>query len=428
MFVAEHAPGHAATGGSLVSSLNDFLNAISADNADAISIAGAAIGLAAQIGSIASGVVAVVQFIENTINPANAQVLSAITKLDSDLQQAKSDIELQAAANFISTALQNFDVAIETAQTDFSRLTDYLSDPKLTDDFIQARINECFTANAFFADNDDLWQWAWLDAPKYSDMWSGTIAPPQTEFVFNYTPLPYLLRSIYILLAVVGALRPSEYTASPFQDRLNKSRTRLETVHSTIQSAIVSTRIPQPQDIEYISYERTFERLGTNWINAQGRGLPFVAGDPSLWPYGAVEIYSGANNVDTYWPFLPLKVYPADGATFTGSFMGLLRLRIADHQKKLYTGIGLPSVRQGINQLRAMTGQPPLPDQPFGVWSLKEIFTILGIPLLGSWLTSMVPFLKAAPPYSGGILFPLVNGQYPPSPLPKSFRSLFAAP
>ena len=411
-----------------MSSLNDFLNTISADNADAISVAGTAIGLAAQIGSIASGVVAVVQFIENTINPVDAQVLAAIGMLDSDLEQAKNDIELQAAANFLSATLQNYDSAIETAQTDFSRLSDYLSDPNLTDDFIQNRIDECFTANEYFGDNDNLWQWSWLDAPKYSDIWSGTIAPSESEFVFDYTPLPYLLRSIYILLAVVGALKPSEYTASPFQDRLNKSRSRLETVHNTIQAAIFPTRIPQPQDVEFISYEQTYERLGTNWINAQGGGLPFVAGDPSLWPYGAVQVYSGTNIVDTYWPYMPLKVDPADGATFTGSFMGLLRLRIEDHKKMLYTRVGLPAVRMGINQLRAMTGHPFLSDKPYETWSFKEIFQILGIPLPGSWLTSIAPSLKTAPPYSGGELFPLTDGLYPPSPLPKSLRSLFSAP
>lgn len=411
-----------------MSSLKDFINAVSADNADIISVAGATIGLGAQIGSILSGGISVVQFVQNIINPADAKVLAAIAQLTTDLEQAKHDIELQAAANFLSTTLQNFDTNIAAAANDLARLSDYLTDPTLSEDFIQTKIDECFTANQFFADNDDLWQWSWLDAPKYKDVWSGTVAPPQSASVFNYTPLPYLLRSIYILVTVVGALKPSEYTASPFLDRLDSSLTRLQMVHDTIQAAIVPTRIPQPLDVEYVSYEQATERLGTDWINVLGGGLPFPAGDPSLWPFGAVEMFSGANIVDSYWAFLPLEIDPAGGTAITASFLALLQLRIEDHKKTLYGRIGLPVVRQSMNDLRAITGQPLLSDRPFDTWSFKEAFAILGIPLPASWSKSLVPFLKGTPPYSGGVLFPPAEGNYPPSALPKSFRSLFAPP
>jgi hypothetical protein len=97
------------------------------------------------------------------------------------------------------------------------------------------------------------------------------------------------------------------------------------------------------------------------------------------------------------------------------NFLTLVQFRIIRKQKALYIQLGMPVVRQVINQLRQLTGQSPITDVPYETWPIEEVASTLGLSLpkptfkeaiLPPWLTeperlepSLSSFLGQTPPY-----------------------------
>jgi hypothetical protein len=408
-----------------MSNLSDFFNAINGDSVDAIGAAGGLIGVVSQLVGAASGAISIFQWFTTQGQPSNAAIGAALAKLQADVQAAQNAVDTGVAALGLQSNYKAVDDVMDDATGVFGTLPTI--DPN-DETSVSSAITTCYTAMAALRDDTgSKWTVPFADgASSYSDTWSGSLFPPHSDVMFSYTyALPQFIRSISFFIAVIAALKPAalaDYTAD-----LVLCANRLQTVHDTILSAIVPTKIPLVDSIAYASSSGTdFLHLETDWSNSNPGQPILAAGDPNQWPFGAVEEYSGANIVSSYWPYLPFQIEPG---TIPDNFIQLLQLRIEDRKKTLYMRVGLPAVRQTIHQLHVITGQPPSSDTPYEARSFKEVFAILGVQLPGSWGESIVPFLRAIPPYSGGLLFPGSLGKmYPPSALPKSFRSLFAPP
>lgn len=209
-----------------------------------------------------------------------------------------------------------------------------------------------------------------------------------------------------------------------------KCSAKLQSVHDTIMNGITSTRLPTPADVAYVGISADLDVWKSPWYGQQTSLSTPSWDSPELWPFGAVDIYTSRNNVQSYSPFMPYEFQPGDPGPLPESFCSLVRLRIEDCMKDLYTTLGLPVVRGTIKSLQVLTSQPVTGGMPYEWWSLRNAASVLGLPQSGSgqtafWSTLQGLLLKT-PPYTGGDLFPVEAGEtYPRTPLPTSFRSLF---
>jgi hypothetical protein len=405
--------------------LDDFLNLILPDEHEGVTMAAGFFGLLADI----SGGVGLLQMV-NVLQPADDQVVKALAMLQKTVEAGIADTNTRIAAEGMLAKIRDIDSGMYAANGVFGQLPTIIPQiASLSEGEILAYIETTFQATQFFTDYPDKWQAAWLDAPKYNDGWSGTVFPPQSQFVFNYTcVLPQFVRSIYIHLTVIAALQPSALTGS--LNQIGKCVTQLQTVHDTIADVgLVDTKVPGQADVAKVDWASGLESWQSNWFDGKVvRGQNVVGGDPHLWPFGAVEMFSGTSIRDSYWPFLPFRMDPASSQPYPDTFFRLIKLRMANLRKALYKQVGLPEIRNVINQLIAISGQPIPTSNPYEQWSFREALTILGIQLNGSgaW-TSLLAALKPVQPYSGGLLFPIeADLRYPPAALPMSFRGLFA--
>jgi hypothetical protein len=424
------------------SALSDFANAVTASSVDFLTVAGAAIPLAGQIFGVVTGAIGVFNFIQSQTNADN-NVLAQIKILENLLQEDFHDTNVHITQEALDKKRSDLDTALADAVTVFGKLADWVADSTLDADFREEQLAKCFKATVIFTDPqsgaEGNWTLLWEDAPKYDDGWS-TLPPPQADHVFHYTiSLPYFLRAIYIFVTASVAWRPGGLNETD-KTQLGKCADQLQIVHDTITApgntptGLVGTRIPNVSprasaggDVLWVfGVGDPDEELQTSWYGDGGSAA--VVPQSGLWPFGAVEEYSVANIVDSYWPFLPFRLDPRF-TTIGDDFIALLRLRIEDRRKTLYRRIGMPNLIQTINQLRTIAGQPTLTGKPWDTWSFKEALGILGLPLQRPVFGTLRTFLQPIPPYSGGVLYPQSAGQsFPPSPLPKSFRSLFMVP
>jgi hypothetical protein len=405
-----------------VSNLADFLNQVADDSKNATNQAGGLLGLTADL----SGAIGLVQWFQNLGQPSNADLQAALDKLQATVNAARQATDTGTAALGLQANFQAVDSVMDQAKGTFGTLPTI--DPQ-DETSVSTAITTCYTAmTALRDDAGSKWTVPFAEgAACYEDAWSGSEFPPHTNVMFNYTyALPQFIRAIGFFIAVIQGLKPSalpDYLAD-----LGLCADKLQNVYNTVMATLVATRVPQASDVAFVYDETPAPELRTSWSNA-GTG-PLGGGDPNLWPFGAVEQYSGANNVESYWQFLPFVIDPGPPGSMviTDGFLRLLQLRIEDRRKALYKKLGLTVVLQTINQLRTMTGQPLSASEPFERWSVRDALSILGVSLNGAGLfRSLRAFLAPIPPYCGGFLYPIQGGfTYPPSPLPQSFQSLFA--
>jgi hypothetical protein len=371
--------------------LSDLVQGITKGNKTGIEMAGAVVGTLSDVVGYVKVGVEVVNYLLSKDDELQ-QVLASIQK---DFDQLTSFI----AAEDKLARMRDIDAGINPALAVFQQLPAILDRlPSLSQDFILSQIQTCLGAALFFAEHDDKWQAVWRSIPYYSDEWSGQLAPDASGdgLVFNYTyTLPQFLRAIYILLTTIGALAPT--SLANYQATLGSCLSRLSAVHDTIvSSGIVGTRVPNSSfEVGRANFpvEEPFDGgmtpalwWETSWVAS---GL--------FWPYGAVERYSGASLVVSYPDCYGIDLRPRDTAD---NFIRLIQLRIAQQKKALYIQLGLPEVRQVINHLRSMTGQPPLAEARYEDSSLKEALGIMGLPPSAS-VRSLRSVFEATPPFGG---------------------------
>ncbi len=349
-----------------MANLDDLLDA----DQEALEFAGNLLGTLADI-SGATGINFVQDLLSQDLTLQN--LLSAIQTIYADLQG-------QIAASDKLQRMRDVDQGINAAVGVFAQLPAIMSaSPPLSEDFKFAQIQTCLDAALFFADYDDKWQAVQVDLPYYSDSWTGKMAPPALSdgLVFNYTyTLPQALRSIYILLTAISAL--AQKSLPQYVNALTRCLNRLELVHQTIVTlGIVGMKQPGIDDIG--SSDPNTDTYNLNWIILTGN--PF---NDVYYPYGAVEIYSGANNLRSY----AADYFPYWGIDLTewwyvnaNNFLTLLNFRVVRQMKALYVQIGMPTVLSVINQLKRIVGQSPSTDPVYSAWPFSQVVSLLGLTL-----------------------------------------------
>jgi hypothetical protein len=356
-----------------MSNLSDLIDAITKGQSSAVSLTGNILGALAD----ASGAIGFAQLTVGFIESLTSQDLS-LQDLLSTIQAGFSQLQGQLASSDKLQRMRDVDQGINLAVGVFEQLPAILAaSPPVSSDFKLAQIQTCVDAALFFADYDDKWQAVQVGLPYYSDSWTGSMAPQAQGdgLVFNYTyTLPQALRSIYILLTAIGALAPK--SLADYADVLTRCLNRLQSVHQTIvTTGIVGMKQPTMADIGYFDDNGAFN---WDWI-IQTNPL-----NPIYYPYGAVEIYSGASNLRSYaGDYFPY--WEVDLSTWwdvnANNFLNLLNFRVVRQMKALYEQIGMPTLWTVMNQLRTMAGQPQTTDLIYTAWPFSQLESLLGLTL-----------------------------------------------
>lgn len=392
-----------------MANLSDLLTAVSTKNADgsdkardAVGAVGASMGLLADL----SGVVGFVQLassLVDTILGKDDQVTDALNQLQQEMQN------LQAAVKAEDTLdrLRNLEDAINPAASVLGQLkADVNEQPPVSTEYRLTQVGTCLAAVINLTDmqgTDNKWRVVYNDQTFYSDAWDGVMAPQVDGdgLVFNYIyVLPVFLRSIYILLTVIGTLTPKDL--NQYSDQLRHCIDRLQMVHDTVlNNGIVVLRAPVPTEMwRAYNPNNSFLNSFVMYKNGpyyrsypDGKYLAFstwsggeVGSDPysvygTTWPfqiYGAVERYAGSGSTANYPPIDVPPTGPPPDASWMEAVQGKLALRILKKHKATYAAAGMPSVLQVANQLRAIVGDPQVPDPGLNSWSVLEIVKILG--------------------------------------------------
>lgn len=351
------------------------------------------------------------------------QILAAI---ENAFSQVVDQLQSQIAAGDKLARMRHIDAGINPAVAVFEQLPAILSSqPPVSQDFKLTQINSCLNSVLFFADYDDKWQAVAAGLPYYSDSWSGNLSPvaESSGLVFNYTyTLPQFLRAISYFVATVQALDSA--SMGQYAAVFNKCISRLQSIHDTVVgSGIVGTRIPSGPGTDPIIWMKDWEVPDTG------------SGQSVQYPYGAVEIYSAANNIISYGNYLdwfdPEPEAPSRyPSPFTGNFFELIHLRVIRKMKELYVPIGMPAVRGAIQTIQKLAGQPVADQMPYESWSFDEVISLLHLTLSpaapGGGIQSpweeppgleeaLAEFLRYTPPWGP----PLETGEpMKPPPLP----------
>jgi hypothetical protein len=408
-----------------MANLGDLIDALGSEDSTAIGLAGDVMGTLADF----SGAAGFISMFTDLIQPPDAQLQQALANIQASIDTGFRELQGDVAAEGILAKERDIDSGINPEAAIFALLPTIVSElPTLPESYILTQLETCVASVQFFTDYADKWEIPWASLTPYTDAWSGTVAPPQSPFIFNYTyVLPQFLRAIYMFQTVLLALQPDALGHADVQALLKKCAAKLQSVHDTMTAGIVGTRLPATSDVAELGYDGNFLAWNADWYGGPPPDPNAFWKQPSLWPFGAVEIYSGLNNIQSYTAFEPYEFLP-DQTPLPQAFVSLVQLRIENARKAMYVQLGLPVVRQAINRLLALTGQPALPGIPYQWWSLDDAASVLGIAAAGqtSFWTELTALLRHMPPYDGGQLFPPdIQQYYPAAPLPTSFLSLF---
>jgi hypothetical protein len=378
-----------------------------------VKMAGAILGVAADL----SGTIGLFQLGLGALQSLGRQDLQ-IQDLLNAITAGFAELKALTGAEAKLERMGRVDQAINPALAVFNQLPAIISNPTLTSEYKLEQIQKCLGAVTFLSENEDVWLSVYEETPYYSDQWSGKMAPaaPAVPLVFNHTyTLPQFLRAIHIFLVTIAALDPKSLHA--YDVPLSSAAARLQKVHDTIVYEGITGTKPPPNAAAvgrvgllnaadppawtlsgWQSGEPVWGTVGgtpgivvppPRWGGLEPVWMTAWASPGIMWPYGAVERFSGSNNVESYDRFLSYRIDPwGPWSQFGGQalvpmdhFLGLVKLRIRVKQRDLYEQLGLVPVRLVINKLRALTGEPQVAPPGFTSITLEEAGEILGVRL-----------------------------------------------
>jgi len=215
------------------------------------------------------------------------------------------------------------------------------------------------------------------------------------------------MRLIMTFLAVCAAYEP-DYRSPDNQGKFIQQVTAfLTAIHDKIKGAIVHVNPPNSSDMidpdpalaNFVSQQTGFaaqSQAAHFVLTPWSHGWVPLDATPQMprtypQPYGAVNLFSGYSSIGSY----PLLNVPRGFFSFdeNGKLLGRnletdftvrpvskYLVRTLARSKAVYREIGLSEVRNTINHLRSLVGDPLLDGPSFGDWSLREVFGILGHP------------------------------------------------
>jgi hypothetical protein len=359
---------------------------------DALNIIGGFVGLAADFSGAIGGVLNFIQWATGESD----QVAQTLNEIVNELNEGFQSIHADLRAEDILARKWDLDLGTKDAEQAFATLYDDLAGSAgLSDQERRARIEKCFGALLFLG-ADDKWQAVADDQFDYQDNAFGKISPPvdSNGLVFSYAYiLPAYMRFVFIFL-VVGQTLESDF-AHEYTDLLREIANLLQSKHDKILQSIVS--VPEPKN-QYVWFD--LPTPVTEWQTGYVVLHQHAEGAKPGAEYGAVDPFSTYNSV-AHYPLLEVPGnYPEPSDDWFNRFFARYRLRTLKKKKDVYAGIGLPAVWETINHLRALVGDPPLPEANFANSSLREAFAVLRYPnnpLLGEKISvrSLANFLNA---------------------------------
>ena len=381
-----------------MSKLEDFISAISADNASAINVGGTAFDLVAQGVGLITGGISLAQFL-GILQPANQNVLNAIQKLQNTVNQGITDIELAQYAQSINSQMGLIDnPEMDNATAAFASLETYYQQMP-NDEIVDQAIAQCLPAVTGLTTDTEKWQIAWVPAVAVNDTWTGDLSPPQAGGnVFSYVyALPRFVHAIFIFLTTIRLLKPQ--LLANYLPTLSLAADKLDKVHQKLIDSmsgdvgIIQSRVPSAAEVVGLVTTDGVVFWRTLWKNGSAE-----------WQYGAWERYSQGNTMQSYFPLLGYNIDPIN-TPIPDSFCRLVEARVQQKRKELYIQLGLGTARDAMNTIRGLTNQTVAPGR-YTDLSLRNLFTTLGIsPASGGVLQSLRTFLKAIPPYTAGVSF-----------------------
>ena len=411
-----------------MSDVTDLLKAVAGTNSEVVNLIGGAIGTLANFSDIAGGVQAIVGLIDLFLPQGPDPVLGKLKDIQTEIQQDFAALKAEERVQNILTRWNNLDPPVAQGQSVLDQLKDVVSKvPPVTEEYRLQLIQICLAAVEQFVvlplGQDPRWLTSFSDEIYYgygiypeidpsgrhtSDQWASVIAPipnsDGTVFSDRYT-LPYYMRLLSAFLLTAVALEP-DYQAR-YTESLQRFTARLQEVYDTSRQGIVTIRTPTASEMQGVGSELSGQTVYRNPKWPIGRvdiylfwtiavptdyyGHPFTPearqlldkqflqqlDDEWFQEYGVVHTYSGYSNISHYPP-IPTSP-PTRDDIFLLQFYAKLNLAIRRNWKEAYAAIGLAAVWTTINDLRKLTGDPPLArSDPNTTWSLLEISQILG--------------------------------------------------
>jgi hypothetical protein len=378
-----------------LSELVDNLNRLGSGQTTAIRLAGSVMGTIADasvVGWWSGGLTAVIGVL-GLVQQQNDELAQELGKLTDLIEQilghdrAQNDLE----------RLHNFDEPVTNAQSMIQSLPDWVqAQPPLSQDFRAEHVRMCLAAVDQIS-LPDQWLTNYYDELYYYDDRLGSIGPEPnadgTAWTTRFT-LPEFLRALNVYITVTQSLEGS--LSDNAKELLRGFAATLHDVHDRAAAGIAPLPAPSVAELwssnltDYLTDGEGF--LVSAWscgVTLESfLGLPgFFDPNGGIQWYGAVDRYTGLNSLGSYPGLRRPPGLPPPTKQFVDQFYVKLGLANLKRWKDVYVGLGLPTVWTTVNQLAALTGNPPLRGHDASGWSLRELRRTLGAVHIPSSIT-----------------------------------------
>jgi hypothetical protein len=392
-----------------MSNLTVLLNDIGVGNSAPADAVGDLIGAVSDISGVLGTVGAVVSIL-NLVTGSGSETAEQLQNILTTIQNDFAELNAADKAHSIIAALTNVANDIGPAQTALQQLPASVNaQPPLTEGDIQTKIGNCMTAmNDLSA--DIIWTVTYSDQIYWTDALYGDQAPTGSgsDLVFYYTyVLPAYMTALFAFLSVAACLDP-EYVEHYADTVIRPAASLLQAKHDTILNSGGSPTS------SYNGIVRLFP-----WAQGQSNKRPWNWNAQLLWQlrsapqegfyppgmsalsspegvnieYGAVESFSGYSSIANYALIFGTD-FPEDSTDWAP--FNKFQIRVLNRAKQVYTGVGLLSVWNTINKLKALVGDPLVPQPNFADWSFRnDIAPVVGAP---TRLRSVADLINNTPP------------------------------
>lgn len=413
-----------------MSNLSELITNVNEADHTALNIFGAAIGTIADFSGGIGLAQTAIQLISNLVSPDRTQQL--LQEILSKIDAGFAKLGLHLKGENILARLRSLHSITDPADGVYTELS-FNINGNVSNDFKHGEIEKCVTALQGLM-HPELEQWKVVHddqvfySPEATIHYGGggasnsvfTFTPTTPgsvecegmiftsnfdpgadtdNLVFNYTYiLPAFMRLIMIFLAVCAAFDPN-YTNLDNQGRfIRQLAIFLLAIHDKIKAGIVHIDAPDASSMIDPDLDPPFgvvdqnngfviQNLSHFFVHTRWTSGYVIPVTPQ--PYGAVNLFSGHASTGSY----PLLEVPPGTFTLVDGFMhrslpddflvppvSKYLLRTLARSKAVYREIGLPAVRNTINRLRSLVGDPLLDGVSYGDWSVLEVLKVLGHP------------------------------------------------